>query len=174
MINIAVIVTAPDTNDMKLCYIVICVFVLFVCGGCCNPGFKPIAKFKRNHPDEYSKYLYLYPISLDTYYYLEGTKYGAVHRVLLEVKKIEDAPKMNEYLQSKEKEVALEFQGANKQYKDLEILSEGGGCVCQFKWDDGRSDEIGLLVLKNGAIVKREVWVTEYFSESTGKSNSTW
>ena len=81
---------------------------------------------------------------------------------------------MNEYLQSKEKEVALEFQGANKQYKDLEILSEGGGCVCQFKWDDGRSDEIGLLVLKNGAIVKREVWVTEYFSESTGKSNSTW
>ena len=50
-------------------------------------------------------------------------------------------------------------------YSELEKASAGGGIICQFKWEDKQVVEMGMLVLKNDSIVKRDVWVTDIRSE---------
>jgi hypothetical protein len=148
-----------------------CLCLPMLLASCCSEHWcNAVTKFRSDHPTEFSKYLYIYPVSLDTYYYLQGQQHAAITRVArLVEKKYAATPGLNEYVEivlanaSKDKTLAIE------DYAELKKLSAGGGTICQFKWNDGQMEEMGMLILKDGSITKRDVWVTNFQSENTNK-----
>ena len=133
--------------------------------GCCGipASYQPVAEFRRKHPKECERYAYLNPISLETYVIIWGERAGAYSYILEEAKRLfGETEGVKQFVESmaeregKDRRLILEFFG------DLESTSSGGGAVCQYEWSDGKTREVGFLVLKAGDVIKREPWITDY------------
>jgi hypothetical protein len=152
------------TNCMRLH--IVCLLMLFLTGCCSMPANKAITAFQQKHPAEFRKYVYLKPANLDTYSVLFGDRHGTIVRIGTELEnKFGNVPGMNEYVNQFLHEEAKERQDTIKRYTDFQDKSANGGVICQFEWNDGKMKEIGLLALKDGEIVKREVWMGDFLTE---------
>ena len=155
-----------------------CFVVLLSLTGCClDRGNEQVIKFRRASPKEFNNYVYIYPVSLDTYYYLHGQQRGAITSLIrvaeIEERKYGTTPGLKEHLETWAKEAGTNQMFEVENYRDLEKSAADGGVICQFKWDDGKTCEMGMLVIKGGVVIKRDVWVTDFHSERTNKLNST-
>lgn len=137
-------------------------------GGCCviPVSHRPIAEFKQKHPDEYRQFAYINAISLETYKAVWGAKAGAISHVLDEAERrfgetggIKSFVNQMAEREGEDRRQMLEF------FRELEDAGAGGGAVCQYEWSDGKTREVGFLVVKSGDIIKREPWITDYFVE---------
>ena len=141
---------------------------LALMAGCCSAprNYRPIAEFKRKHPEEFVKYAYLNPISFNTYKAVWGEKAGAVSYVLDETERrfgktdgVKEFVKRMSEREGEDRRRILEF------FRELETAGSGGGAVCQYEWSDGKTKETGFLVLKSGEVIRREPCVTDYLVE---------
>lgn len=146
--------------------------ILLFAGGCCSDHLpKSVTEFKRRDPGAFRDYVYIYPISLDTYDYLEGQQRAALTDFALGVeKKYGTTNGLKEYLESEVYQISTNGFFDVVDYYHLEKLVKSGGTVCQFKWDNGQRVEMGLLVLKNGYIILRDVWMTNFRPTPEDKS----
>jgi hypothetical protein len=135
---------------------------------------KPVQQFQRKHPDDYRKFTYLNPISLDTYYAVSGLQAGSTNHILGEMEQRFSATNgVREFVSTMSRREAEDRQRLIDSFRNLESLSADGGAICQYKRDDGKTREIGFLVLKNGEIVAREPWITDYLPEKDSSEKQT-
>jgi hypothetical protein len=146
----------------------VCFWLLLIAVGCCSTKERePVATYQIKHPDEAKKFIYLNPVNLNTYRCMLGDQEGWVGSIVTSLrKKFPDVPGVQEFANQQLKEEASETAAEIDKFKDFEKASTNGGAICQFEWDDGKTHEIGLLVLKDGEIVRRDVWLTDYLTES--------
>jgi hypothetical protein len=127
----------------------------------------PIEEFRRQNPVEFKQFSYLNPISLDTYRAVVGDRFGVTSYILNEVdRRFGTNADISAFVAKMEDQQGKDRQIIIDDYRALEQLSSGGGIVCQYEWSDNHTKEIGFLVLKSGAIVRRVALVTDYLKES--------
>jgi hypothetical protein len=153
---------------------VLCTFMCVVLEGCCSrplpKAFFEVAEFERKHPSEYKEFLYLNPVNLDTYRCMVGLQLAVASDFSREVKlRFGTTQGINEFAEEKMSQEAAECQNTSRRYTDLEALCLPHGVICQFAWTNDERKEVGLLVIKEGNIAKREVWIVDYLKE---KNNS--
>lgn len=134
--------------------------------GCKSPDHvAALTEFRRKNPDEARLYKYVYPITLDTFRVMLGDKYASVADIALTLKeRFGDTTTVKAYAENVLNRQAKERRQSIDHLRDLEGAASGGGFVCQFEWSDGKTREIGLLVIKSGTVIKREVWSVDYLS----------
>jgi hypothetical protein len=147
--------------------ILFCVFICCLITGCCSyqaNGTAPeVADYKAKHRVDFGHFVYILPIKLDTYQYLLANQLEVARRISSQMKvKFANTPGVQEFADSEFKEEMETCQKASQRYDELEDLAARGGAVCQFCWNDGKTQEMGLLVLKNGNIIERDVWITDF------------
>jgi len=145
---------------------------LLILAGCCSTLEKsaPTSLFQRKHPLEFRQYAYLNPVSLDTYRAIWGERAGASSYILDEMqRRFGDTPGVMEFVKQMAQQEGKDRKRLVDSFRELQQLSASGGAVCQFEWSDGKTREIGLLVLKAGEVIRREPWVTDYLSEQPEK-----
>ena len=136
--------------------------LLLFLAGCCSTNHVAVREFQHKHPGEFKKYAYILPIKLDTYRALVGERQAAVSGVISGMKqKFGNVQGVNDYAEEVFREEGAERRSTIELYRKLEGLSENGGAICQFEWSDGKTKEIGLLVLKSGEIIERLPWLAD-------------
>jgi hypothetical protein len=137
-------------------------FVAALGSSCITQPRDPAKVFQKKHFAA-ENYSYIYPIRLDTYKMLLGDRYAVVDSLAAELKRtFAGDDRIVEYAERILKEQGEEQQNAVQYLRALEEASSGGGVICQFEWSNGVTREIGLLVIKGGDIIVRDVWLTEY------------
>lgn len=139
--------------------------LLVLMAGCCRvpESYRPVAEFQRKHPEEFGKFAYLNPISLNTYRAVWGMKAGEASYLLDETeRRFGNIDGVKEFVNRMAKREGDDRQRIVEFFRELEAASSGGGAVCQYEWSDSKTRETGFLVLKSGEIIKREPWVTDY------------
>ena len=135
------------------------------------PANKAVGEFRRKHPADFQKYAYLNPVNLDTYRELLGFEQGLHSGQIAGLRKrFESVPGVNDLSERQLRADATDRQVWITGFQDLESASSGGGVICQFEWSDGKTSETGLLAIKNGEVVKRDVWLVDYLSEQGATS----
>ena len=161
---------SPVANAL-ICWLSTLALSLYACvflEGCCSRPkvISEVNEFRDKNPTEYREFLYLNPINLDTYRCMLGLRLTVASDITREIKvKFGAIPGVVEYAENKLSQEAEECQTTLRQYSELEALCLPGGIICQFARTNGMTKEIGLLVLKEGRIVKRDVWVVDYPKE---------
>jgi len=56
------------------------------------------------------------------------------------------------------------------QLHGYKMIGTNGTTVCQFELNDGKTDEFGVMALKNGDIIRQDVWLSNNLTKNT---NST-
>lgn len=132
--------------------------------GCCTVPKQDnqVSQFRCKHPTEAKKYVYLNPISLDTYYATFGWGKGSEYVETNLKEKFGSNPEINEFADKAIKTQRDWNDLLMQLFKRLESASSNGGVICQYKLNDGIIEEIGFLVLKSGEIVKQEPLITDY------------
>ncbi len=133
-------------------------------GGCATgpAGNDAVSVYRRKHPAEAAKYVYIYPISTDTYTMIASVQSGTVLGIATTLRqKFSDVPQVVRYAETIVQEEAAATQNRNSYFDSLRVASLDGGVICEFESYDGKATEIGLMVLRAGEIVKRDVWRTE-------------
>ena len=74
-------------------------------------------------------------------------------------------PGVKEFADKQESEEAKDRRNTLDKYKEFELLSGNNGAICQYEWEYKGINDFGLLVLKDGDIVKRDSWGVVYPSE---------
>jgi hypothetical protein len=151
---------------------VLCTLMCIVLEGCCSrplpAGFSEVAEFERKHPSEYKEFLYLNPVNLDTYRCMVGLQLAVASGFSREVKlRFGTIQGINEFAEKRMSQEAAECQITSRHYAELEALCLPRGAICQFAWMNDERKEIGLLVIKEGNIAKRDVWIVDYLKEKT-------
>jgi hypothetical protein len=135
-------------------------------------GISEVYEFERKHPIEYKDFLYLNPVNMDTYHCTLGDQLAVASNIKRGLtNKFGATPGLNEYVEAKFQQELLECENRSRHYFELEALCSPRGAICQFGWTDGTTKEIGLLVIKDGDIVKRDVWVVDYLKEAEGDTH---
>jgi hypothetical protein len=155
-----------DLNAVLLFFIFIC----FSIAGCCTRGTNGTASelinYKKSHPDDYKHFVYLLPTKLDTYQYLLADRLQVARHISTQMKiKFTNSPGVQEFADREFKEQMEACEKASQHYTELEKLAFPDGTVCQFCWNDGKTQETGMLVLKSGNIIERDVWITDFVTE---------
>jgi hypothetical protein len=133
--------------------------------GCCTALNQndPVAQYRHKHSVEAKKYSLLDPTNLEACKGMVGLCMGSWSFFGPELKRqFGNVPGINMFA---DKEIEVQGSLMNsllKMFLELKDASSGGGAVCQFEWSDGTTKETGLLALKSGEIVKREVFITDY------------
>lgn len=152
-------------NSFKINYCIL-IAVIFV-AGCCTPSKQndSVSQFRAKHPEKSIFFVYLNPISLDTYYATFGWAKGSESFESNLKEKFGSIPGINEF-SDKAIKIKTEWNDLLMQmFKRLENASSNGGVICQYKWDDGITSEIGFLVVKSGEIKIQEPLITDYLME---------
>jgi hypothetical protein len=130
------------------------------------PRDDAVGLFRRKNPVEARQYVYLNPVNLDTYSMVIGERMGAISVIINGMKqRFGETPGVNEYADYFLHELGEDKRHVETLFHELKAASSGGGAICQFEWNDGKAREIGLLVLKSGEVVRREMWLTEDVSQ---------
>lgn len=156
-------------NDLMHIRLLPYLLAVLLAGCCCERQSDVVDSFRQEHPHEFKQYIYIYPISLDTYYWSEGDKDSTVGSLIRELQRFKNVPELEGFAKKKHQEAVDDWRTTIGRYTHLEKCSADGGSICQFKWSDGTNTQIGLMVLKNGNVVTRDVWVSEYGPVSTNK-----
>ena len=142
-------------------------FLLLVAGCCSIPeAYRPVAEFQRKHPQEYRKYAYLNPISLNTYKCVWADGADLYGTILQETRRrFGENDVVKEFINRMSRHAMENRERILNFCRDLEQASSNGGAICQYEWSDGKTRETGFLVLKFGEVVMREPWITDFLSE---------
>jgi hypothetical protein len=139
--------------------------LLFASGCCTTHPSDPVAFFRRTNPTEAKQYVYLHEVNLDAYSMLIGERLASLNGVVMGMKqRFGEIPGVNEYADKIMRQQAEEKEHVLQYFEELRQASAGGGAICQYEWNGGKTRETGLLVVKSGRVVRREPWLTEYLS----------
>jgi len=135
-------------------------FLVVIASGCSRPSeFKAITEFREKHPDDAKLFVHIYPVNLDLFREMLGGRALSIqtfaHGLEREFDKVQG---VKEFAEQKEREDREDRNTQYKEYQELERLSENGGLVCEYEWNNKEVLEVGLLVLKNGEVIKRDEW----------------
>lgn len=142
--------------------------LLFVASGCCSNKIchSAVREFKKKHPEEFKRYTFIYPITLATHMALVGDRIADVCGIAERLQEqFGSVPGIAEFAEDIIKQEKLLRQRTIQSARELERLKGDDGAICQFEWSDGFTKEVGLLVIRNGEIVKRDAWFIEYLRE---------
>jgi hypothetical protein len=133
--------------------------MLTISGCCCPVEFKPVCEFQKTHPQQAQKYSHLAPVTLIRYRDLLAGR-GTYMQIFADKLKqnFGNVPGMQDFA---DEELTLESKNRIAKlhaYNEMEELAKNGGCICEFEWSDKTNYEFGLLVLKGGNVVKRDVF----------------
>jgi hypothetical protein len=136
--------------------------LFFFSAGCCSlPRDDAVAQFKRKHPGEAKQYIYIHPISIDTYALLFNLKSRVISSIGETLKaRVGNTPDLVEYAQRISADEALANQEWDRFCREFEEAITNGGVICQYAKSNGEIKDIGFLVLKSGSVVKSESWNT--------------
>lgn len=149
--------------------------ILLMAAGCCsNKTYHPaVREFRLKNPEEFRRYTYLYPTTLPIYMGLVADRIIAVHGVIDDhEKRFQDVPGIQEFAQDIKRQESAVREKTIKWARELERLMGNDGAICQFEWSDGYTSQVGLLILRNGRIVWREVWFEEIVGERPREDSS--
>ncbi|MGA4577512.1 hypothetical protein ACPDIT_01585 [Limisphaera sp. VF-2] len=120
-------------------------------------------EFQRKHPEEFKEYAFIYPITLATHMALIADRISDVCHIAERLQRqFGGVPGISEFAEEIIKHEQMIRQRAIIEAQEMERLKGSSGAICQFEWSDGYTREVGLLVLRDGDVVKREVWFEEY------------
>lgn len=158
----------PTIKREKVMRIVFFLALIFSSAGCCTTSNEPVRRFSKEHPREFKTYKYILPIHLATYDMLVGERLAAVQGIVDGMRSNSGhVPGVTNYAH-----VVMRREGEYRRktielHQKWEEMSQYGGAICQFEWSDGKTREIGILVLKSGEIVDRQPWFVEYEIDRT-------
>jgi len=144
--------------------------LLLAARGCCSHKacYPAVREFQRKHPEEYKRYAFIYPTTLAIHMALVADRISAVCEIAEKLQEeYGSVPGISEFAQDIIKQENLVRQTRIKWAREMERLMGKDGAICQYEWSDGVIKEVGLLVLRNGHVVKREVWFVEYSREDS-------
>ena len=122
----------------------------------------PVAQFREKHPSDAAKYVYIYPISTDTYVMIAAVQTGTILEIAHTLReKFPAVPEVVHYADDISKQEQAATQSRTTYFESFRLAGLDGGTVCEFQSYDGKTTDLGLLVLKAGEIVKRDVWRSE-------------
>lgn len=79
--------------------------------------------------------------------------------------KFGNSPGATEYADLVLRVAERQQQSRFKLFEELEAAEAAGGVVCHYEWADGRTEQDGILVLRDGRVVKRLPWTTTHRDE---------
>jgi hypothetical protein len=142
--------------------------LLLAATGCCSHKacHPAVREFQRKHPEEYKRYAFIYPTTLAIHMALVADRISAVCEIAEKLQEeYGSVPGISEFAQDIIKQENLVRQTTIKWAREMERLMGKDGAICQYEWGYGVTKEVGLLVLRNGHVAKREVWFVEYSRE---------
>jgi hypothetical protein len=114
--------------------------------------------FRKKHPTESSAYENIAPASLGAYKGIVNAFKEVQLGIASGIKnRFADNSNVVNYATNISKDAMAIQQRWDKAFADLDEASTNGGVICQFDWSDGKKKETGLLVLRSGEIIKRDV-----------------
>jgi len=153
-------VVIPQRINTAMEYLSFLFFVILASG--CSRTSEPqaISEFQRKHPEEAKLFVRLYPVDLDLLREMLGHEALSVQDLADDFKReFANVPGVREFVEQKEREHQEASAGRFRAFNELEALASNGGLVCQYERNDGQESEVGLLVLNNGDIIKRDEWI---------------
>lgn len=142
--------------------------VLLIASGCCSQriSHSAVREFQHRHPEEFRQYAFLNPITLATHMALAADRMSDVCGIAEKLQeKYGSVPGISEFAQDIIKEENAVRERTIKSAHEMERLMGNDGAICQFGWSDGVTKEVGLLVINNGQVVKRDVWFIDYLKQ---------
>ena len=123
-------------------------------------GSNPISEFQKKHPEDAKMFVHIYPVNLDLFREMVGGRALAIQRLAKDLKQeFGNIQGVKEFVEQKEHEDRESRNKEFSEFDELKRLSENGGLVCEYEWNNKEESEVGLLVLKNGDIIKRDEWI---------------
>jgi len=116
-----------------------------------------VTEFHQSKPKEAKNYIFIHPVSVDLYKDMFNVvhEWNAASTVGWLKDHFGDAEGVSDFADSLMNRVHRAQRMWEKDLDELTAASLGGGAVCEYKWSDGKTTELGLIVLKEGRIVKR-------------------
>ena len=149
--------------------------LLLIASGCCSNKISHIAvrEFQQRHPEEFKRYTFIYPITLATHMALAADRMSDVCAIADKLQKEYGSdPAISEFARNIIRQENVVREKAVRSAKELESLKGDDGAICQFEWSDGSTKEVGLLVIRKGRVLKRDVWFAEYLKEEPEELSS--
>ena len=149
--------------------------ILLIASGCCSNkiSHSAVREFQQRHPEEFKRYAFIYPITLATHMALAADRMSDVCGIAEKLQeKYGSVPGISEFAQDIIKQENVIREKTIKSAHEMERLIGNNGAICQFEWSDGVTKEVGLLVIRNGQVLKRDVWFLDYLREESGESSS--
>ena len=132
-----------------------------------NASLEPdaISVFRRNHPEIARHYLLLREANIDRYFDLWRIEAGIAQTTMQRLKEefghVEGVVTFADRVSAGEKE---KIENLRKEILALKRAADGEGKLCEFEYSFNGEREWGVLVLRNGEIVKRVVWANDAIS----------
>lgn len=124
-----------------------------------------VAAFKNKHPGEFGNYVYLNPISGDSYAMGWNLAAGEFNATLKEIdQRCGTNAEMKTFVEKVLHEQAADTVNINRHFGDFKKAASDGGTICEYEWNDGKTRETGMLIIKSGEVIRRDPWITEYSS----------
>ena len=148
-------------------------FLSLALAGCCMPQrTDPINQYKQKHPGEAKDYTYIYPVNLELYKGLVDFEFGRMAGIAGGLRaRFGSTPGVNEFADKISKEQTREHEASSEHFQELEMASSNSGLICQYNWSDGKTREIGWLVIKSGEVIKRLPWQLDELSNDKADGN---
>jgi len=149
--------------------------LLLMAAGCCSNkiSHNAVREFQQRHPEEFKRYAFIYPITLATHMALAADRMSVVCGIAERLQnEYGSVPGISEFVQDIIKQENVIREETIKSAHELERLMGNDGAICQFEWSDGFTKEVGLLVIRNGQVLKRDVWFIDYLREKPEELSS--
>ncbi|HTI72016.1 MAG TPA: hypothetical protein VMF06_18725 [Candidatus Limnocylindria bacterium] len=133
--------------------------LIYLCCGFHTATIDPVEAFRLEHPNEAKYYVNLYPASFDIYRRIQILNSAQIKSIATTLKSMgKDCPGAAKYgvkLLETQKQVD---DSAAVYYRSFEEMTANAAYLFQFEWRKDDKLEVGFLALRDGEIVKREVF----------------
>jgi hypothetical protein len=155
---------------MRLLLVLICTVLAGCSAG--GPRSSVHACLRPSVPDA-SYYRQIYPIDYTVYEQLVGLRTITViqNAEAFEQQFGKDCPGVIGLASTIIKNERILWGEIVKRGNELRTHESQGATLCWFEWTDGKRTEQGVVALKKGQILDREVWLSESLNEEQIKSN---
>lgn len=136
---------------------------VLVAGCCCNHKAGSVSQSPRITAPDAKNYVHVYPTDYSIYVRLTGLRTGAIAQFAkaFDERAGTNCPAVGELAARLITQEDQLWASIAKRANEVQALKDQGALICWFEWRDSNRTEKGVLALKDGRIIDREVWFTE-------------